>query len=210
MPVRDQQRLIIAWKDLKASGYQHYPFGDRAITGVTERSQLLERVAGVTTNGVSHWIAVDDGVAAYVRGALVTDLWIGDAADPPPDGAIALVQQERPDAGEHGLDHADAEVTEDGALKLLGRDTGELRLPMCAMDAAVRKRVAKLPNWARMRSSCSPKVPPRARRRGPVVLEDHEVRRHRDTAEHEVRHEQPPRGGSAEHRGMDVREIGRK
>src|SRR6266480_4658555 len=49
LPVRDQQRLIIAWKDLKASGYLHYPFGDQAITSVRERSQLLERVAGVTT-----------------------------------------------------------------------------------------------------------------------------------------------------------------
>ena len=73
LPVRDQQRLIIAWKDLKASGYQHYPFGDRAITSLSERTQLLQQVAGVTTNGLSHWIAVDDaGGAAYVKGALVT------------------------------------------------------------------------------------------------------------------------------------------
>jgi MacB-like periplasmic core domain/Glycosyltransferase family 87 len=73
LPVRDQQRLIIAWKDLKASGYQHYPFGDRAITSLSERTHLLEPVAGVTTNGLSHWIAVDDdGGAAYIKGALVT------------------------------------------------------------------------------------------------------------------------------------------
>jgi putative ABC transport system permease protein len=73
LPVRDQQRLIIAWKDLKASGYQHFPFGDSAITSLGERTHLLERVAGVTTNGLSQWVAVgDDGGAAYVKGALVT------------------------------------------------------------------------------------------------------------------------------------------
>jgi putative ABC transport system permease protein len=72
LPVRDQQRLIIAWKDLRASGYQHYPFGDREIISVGERSRLLERVAGVTTNGVAQWVAVEDNAASYIKGALVT------------------------------------------------------------------------------------------------------------------------------------------
>jgi hypothetical protein len=77
LPVRDQQRLIVAWKDLKASGYQHYPFGDRAISSVGERSRLLERVAGVTTNGVSQWVAVDDTAVSYIKGALVTGSFFG-------------------------------------------------------------------------------------------------------------------------------------
>jgi putative ABC transport system permease protein len=72
LPIRDQERVIIAWKDLPSSGYQHYPFGDRAIASVGEGSRLLERVAGVTTNGGSQWVAVDGNVASYVQGALVT------------------------------------------------------------------------------------------------------------------------------------------
>src|SRR6266850_2874699 len=72
LPVRDQQHLIIAWKDLKASGYLHYPFGEREIRAVSESSRRLERVAGVTTNGLSHWIAIDDREATYIKGALVT------------------------------------------------------------------------------------------------------------------------------------------
>src|SRR5262249_23828198 len=73
LPVRDQDRVILAWKDLTASGYRHLPFGDRAIEAVPDPSRLLEPAAGVTTNGLSHWITVaDDGSPSYVKGALVT------------------------------------------------------------------------------------------------------------------------------------------
>jgi putative ABC transport system permease protein len=72
LPVRDQGRLVIAWKELRASGFAHYPFGDAEIEAVGDASQLLEIVAGVDANGVGREVISEDGVSAYLRTALVT------------------------------------------------------------------------------------------------------------------------------------------
>ena len=72
MPVRDQDRLIVAWKELRSSGYAHHPFGDAEIDAAGDASRLLESVAGVTSNGAFRWIAEEGGVSDYVMGALVT------------------------------------------------------------------------------------------------------------------------------------------
>ena len=53
LPVRDQDRLILAWKEAHGSQSARYPFGDREITAVAEASRLLEQAAGVTRNGVA-------------------------------------------------------------------------------------------------------------------------------------------------------------
>ena len=72
LPVRDQGRLILAWKELRSSRFAHYPFGGPDVEAVVEASQLLESGAGVTSNGAVAWVAVEDERAAYVHGALVT------------------------------------------------------------------------------------------------------------------------------------------
>jgi putative ABC transport system permease protein len=72
LPVRDQDRLILAWKELRASQFAHYPFGGPGVEAVVETSRLLESGAGVTSNGASAWVAVEDGSASYVNGALIT------------------------------------------------------------------------------------------------------------------------------------------
>ncbi len=72
LPVRDQGRLIVAWNEIRSSGYAHAPFGDAAIATVAETSQQFEAVAGVTTNGVGRWAAVDERTSGWVNGALVT------------------------------------------------------------------------------------------------------------------------------------------
>ncbi len=72
LPVRDQDRLIVAWKELRSSGYDHYPFGDAEIEAAGEASRLLESVAGVTSNGAYRWVVVENGRSDYVMGALVT------------------------------------------------------------------------------------------------------------------------------------------
>lgn len=72
LPVRDQDRLILAWKELRSSHFAHYPFGGPDVEAVVEASQLLESGAGVTSNGAGAWVAVEDGAASYVHGALVT------------------------------------------------------------------------------------------------------------------------------------------
>jgi putative ABC transport system permease protein len=72
LPVRAQDRLILAWKELRSSRFAHYPFGGPDVEAVVEASQLIERGAGVTSNGAVEWVAVEDGGASYVHGALVT------------------------------------------------------------------------------------------------------------------------------------------
>ena len=72
LPVRDQDEILIAWKELKASGYAHYPFGDNEIKDVERASRLLQTVAGVTANGFSPWVVIDEAGSGYVKGALVT------------------------------------------------------------------------------------------------------------------------------------------
>jgi putative ABC transport system permease protein len=71
-PVHDQSRLIVAWKQLPASGFDHYPFGDAEIEEVARSSRLLESAAGVTRAGVSSWVALENGESSYVNGAVVT------------------------------------------------------------------------------------------------------------------------------------------
>jgi len=71
-PVREQSRLIVAWKQLPASGFDHYPFGDAEIEEVARASRLLESAAGVTRAGISRWVAVENGETSYVNGAVVT------------------------------------------------------------------------------------------------------------------------------------------
>jgi MacB-like periplasmic core domain len=72
LPVRDQDRLVIAWKELRSSGSARYPFGNTEIEAVSEASQLLEKAAGVTRNGVGRTAMIDDGVSAYANVGEVT------------------------------------------------------------------------------------------------------------------------------------------
>ena len=71
LPVREQERLIVAWKELRSSGFAHHPFGDVQIEAVGEASQLLAVVAGVDANGVGSGV-ISDGASGRVKAALVT------------------------------------------------------------------------------------------------------------------------------------------
>jgi putative ABC transport system permease protein len=71
-PVQDQARLVVAWKQLPTTGFEHYPFGDAEIEAVSTSSRLLERVAGVTRGGVSQWVAIENDTSTYLNGAVVT------------------------------------------------------------------------------------------------------------------------------------------
>jgi putative ABC transport system permease protein len=72
LPVRDQDRLILAWKEVRTSGSARYPFGRPEIDAVAAESQLLERAGGVTRNGVGRIVIADNGVSSHANGALVT------------------------------------------------------------------------------------------------------------------------------------------
>jgi len=72
LPVHQQDRLIVAWKEVRTSGSARYPFGNTEIEGVARASRLLESAAGVDRNGVGRSVVTDDGVAIYANIGLVT------------------------------------------------------------------------------------------------------------------------------------------
>ena len=72
LPVLDQDRLFIAWKEVRTSGSARYPFGGTEIEAVAEASELLVNAAGVTRNGVGRTVVVENGISSYVNDALVT------------------------------------------------------------------------------------------------------------------------------------------
>ena len=58
LPVRYQDRLLVAWKELRSAGVRHWPFRVRDIAALSRDSQILERVAGVDYNGALSLVAV--------------------------------------------------------------------------------------------------------------------------------------------------------
>ncbi len=72
LPVHEQDRLILAWKEVRTSGSARYPFGNTEIEAVADNSQLLEKAAGVTRNGVQRSVVTANGVSTYANVALVT------------------------------------------------------------------------------------------------------------------------------------------
>jgi putative ABC transport system permease protein len=72
LPVRAEDRLVLAWKEVRALGSARYPFGNTEIDAVARASQLLEQAAGVTRNGVGREVVIDNGAAGYANVALVT------------------------------------------------------------------------------------------------------------------------------------------
>lgn len=72
LPVDDQDRLIIAWKELRTSSAVQYPFGDTEIKAVADMSRSIARAAGVTRNGVGRTALIEGAAASYANVADVT------------------------------------------------------------------------------------------------------------------------------------------
>ena len=72
LPVLEQDRLLVAWKEVRTSGSAHYPFGNTEIESVAAASQLLETAAGVGRHGAFRAVVVENGVASYANVSLVT------------------------------------------------------------------------------------------------------------------------------------------
>jgi predicted permease len=71
LPVRQQDRLLVAWKEQRSTGFAHQPFSTSEIEVVRDESHVLETVAGVSYYGAAPILAVENGVANYVNGAAV-------------------------------------------------------------------------------------------------------------------------------------------
>ena len=102
LPIHDQAGLIVAWKELPASGFASYPFGSTEIEAVAEASRLLEKAAGVTRNGVSRTAMVDGDAASYVNVAEVTGGFF-DVLGVQPLLGRALTPADDKEGAEHGI-----------------------------------------------------------------------------------------------------------
>jgi predicted permease len=72
LPVRDQDRLIVAWTELRSSGFAHWPFRPADIDTLGRASRLLDGAAGVDYNGVQPLVSVENGSASFVANISVT------------------------------------------------------------------------------------------------------------------------------------------
>jgi predicted permease len=72
LPVQEQARLILSWREAPTAGSAFYPFGDVEIEAVARSSQLLESAAGVTRNGVWRAVVSDGGTSSYANVGLIT------------------------------------------------------------------------------------------------------------------------------------------
>ena len=72
LPVREQDRLIVAWTELRSTGFTHWPYKIADVERFRDASQVLERVAGVGHTGAGPMVAVEDATATYINSVSVT------------------------------------------------------------------------------------------------------------------------------------------
>ena len=66
-PVRDQDRVVVAWGVFESSRFGHVPFSAPILTAIAERTRVFEQVAGVDYNGSWPAIARIDDRTTTVR-----------------------------------------------------------------------------------------------------------------------------------------------
>jgi putative ABC transport system permease protein len=71
LPVRDQDRLIVAWKRSATGAFAHAPFRADAVEEVKRHTRLLEHTAAFAYNGAMEFGIVEDGLASEVRAGAV-------------------------------------------------------------------------------------------------------------------------------------------
>jgi len=72
LPVRDERRLLVAWKEDPAGAVAHWPLDARQLDALNRESRRLERVAGASYYGAGSGVVFESGTASYLRGASVT------------------------------------------------------------------------------------------------------------------------------------------
>jgi putative ABC transport system permease protein len=77
LPVHEQDRLLVAWKELRSAGFAHYPFRMAEIDRLSKEGRLFESVAGVDYNGAQPWVVVENGSATFVQSAAITGDFFG-------------------------------------------------------------------------------------------------------------------------------------
>ncbi|HZI80979.1 MAG TPA: ADOP family duplicated permease [Vicinamibacterales bacterium] len=98
LPVRDQQGIVVAWREPRGTVGTHVPFKTAEIDTLRAHATTLTAVAGINKNGVGEVTLIEAGQAsavlvAHVTGAffqvLGTDAWLGRPLRPSDDVAGA-------------------------------------------------------------------------------------------------------------------------
>ncbi len=71
LPVREEERLVVAWMALPETGATHWAFRAPDVEVIGKESRVLESVAGVSYYGAIHLVAVENGHASPISGAAV-------------------------------------------------------------------------------------------------------------------------------------------
>ena len=122
LPVLDQDRLIVAWKERRTSGSVQYPFGGTEIEAVADAGGLLASAAGVSSHGVVRSVMVENGAPSFVNAALVTGAFF-DVLGVRPALGRTVTRDDDVDGAEHVLilSHGLWQRRYGGSREVLGR-----------------------------------------------------------------------------------------
>ena len=71
LPVHNQARLMVAWRQVRAGGASHWPFRVPDVDLIRRESRTLESAAGVSYNGAGPVAVVENRSASYISMAPV-------------------------------------------------------------------------------------------------------------------------------------------
>lgn len=73
LPVREQDRLVVAWNEIPSTGAAHWPVRSSVVDVIDKESRVFESVAGISYyDHPSPFAAVENGSASYITAAAVT------------------------------------------------------------------------------------------------------------------------------------------
>jgi len=120
--VRDQDRLVVLWKALPASGAMQWPFRAAEITVLNEASRTIELSAGYGSKDPASAAVTEDGASSYVNVSRVTGDFFA-VLDVAPALGRALTRADDVEGAEHVtvLTHALWQRRYGGSRDVLGR-----------------------------------------------------------------------------------------
>ena len=83
LPVREPERLLVAWKEAPTGAVAHWPFASSDVDVIGRESRLFERVAAVSYYPASSGVVFENGTPRYLSGASVSGAFFDVLGAPP-------------------------------------------------------------------------------------------------------------------------------
>lgn len=71
LPVREADRLVVAWKRTPTGTFSHHPFGAEAVSEVRQHARSFEAVSAFSYNGAMQQPAIENDAASYLTAGVV-------------------------------------------------------------------------------------------------------------------------------------------